>query len=114
MSYLSCAHTAFAMAPHLTAKEKDFLRALLGKGLSLVQIHAKFVARRARSHTDAPALNNLRRVLKGETYRQGLCETRGRKRKLTPKAIRKLNKTRKELIKKAAGEEEGPLGRHYP
>ena len=64
------------MAPHLTAKEKDFLRALLGKGLSLVQIHAKFVARRARSRTDALALNNLRLVLKGETYRQGLCETR--------------------------------------
>ena len=106
MSYLSCAHTAFAMAPHLTAKEKDFLRALLGKGLSLVQIHAKFVARRARSRTDALALNNLRRVLKGETYRQGLCETRGLKRKLTPRAVRKLNKTRKELIKKAAGEEE--------
>ena len=94
------------MAPHITAKENDFLRGLLGKGLSPVQIHAKFAARRARSHTDAPALNNLRRVLKGETYKQGLCETRGRKRKLTAVAVRKLNKTRKELIKKAGGEEE--------
>ena len=45
------------MAPHLTGKEKDFLRDLVGKGLELVQIHAKLEARRARSGTVAPALN---------------------------------------------------------
>ena len=33
--------TVSTMAPHLSAQEQDFLRALLGQGLALVKIHER-------------------------------------------------------------------------
>ena len=48
------------MAPHLSAQEMDFLRGLLGKGLSPVQIHGRLVAQRARKDMAAPSLPNVR------------------------------------------------------
>ena len=49
----------------------------------------------------APTLKRLRGALRGATYRRSRKETRGRKRKLSHKAVLKLNTIRKRLIKKA-------------
>ena len=94
------------MAPHLSAQEMDFLRGLLGKGLSLVQIHGRLVAQRARKDMAAPSLPNVRKVLKGQTYRQGLAETRGRKKKLSSAHVNAMDKARQDLIRKAKGQHE--------
>ena len=53
---------------------------LVGSRKSPVEIHKLFVARRARQGLAAQTLGNLRKALKGLTYRQGLKETRGRKK----------------------------------
>ena len=61
---------------------------------------------RKRHGEKAPHLTKVRNVLKGQTYKRGRKETRGRPLVLTPRKLRRLLKKRKELIKKAAGEEE--------
>ena len=94
------------MAPHLTLAEKDFLRGLLGQGHAPVTIYQRFVAKRARQGVPAPTLGNLRRALKGVTYKQGMSETRGRKKVLTRAKVRAMNKARKELIATAKGQRE--------
>lgn len=95
-----------AMAPHLSAKEQDFLRGLIGKGLPPVEIHERLAAKRAKKDMAAPSLPNLRRALKGFTYKKGIKETRGRKKKLTPAKVRAMDTARKSLITKAKGEQE--------
>ena len=77
-----------------------------GKKKSPVEIHARFAAKRTREGKAAPTLGNVRRALKGLTYKQGLAETRGRKRKLSRTNALALNKARKELIAKANGQQE--------
>jgi hypothetical protein len=74
--------------------------------LTSVQVYTKLTARRARRHVAAPDLTNIRRVLRGETYRQGIVETRGRKKILSRRQVRSMNTKRKLLIKKAKGEHE--------
>jgi hypothetical protein len=68
------------MAPHLSALDRSFLLKLLGQQKSPVDIHKMFVARRARQGKTAQSVCNLRKALKGLTYKQGFKETRGRKR----------------------------------
>jgi hypothetical protein len=68
------------MAPHLSAADRDFLVRMTGAKKSPVEIHTHLVARKMRQGLPAPALNNLRKALKGLTYKQGMKETRGRKR----------------------------------
>ena len=49
---------------------------------------------------EAPTLKRFRGALRGTTYRRSRKETRGRKRKLSRKAVLKMNVVRKRLIKK--------------
>ena len=72
---------------------------LEGKGMNLVEIHKKMVAHRERSGVVAPTLGNVRLALKGKTYKRGLAESRGRKRKLSTTNVRALDKVRKSLIR---------------
>jgi hypothetical protein len=96
-----------AMAPHLTPAELDKIRVWHGKSkLAPVQVHEKLLAWRTRRGLDCPDLTNVRRVLRGESYRQGLVETRGKKRLITRRQVLAMNAKRKELVKKAEGEHE--------
>jgi len=95
------------MAPRLTGTELDLIKAWSGKDkLTPAQIHHKVAALRARRSMASPDLTSVRRALRGESFRSGLVETRGRKRLLTLRKVRALNATRKQLIKKAKGEYE--------
>ena len=94
------------MAPHLTSAENDFLRDCVGEGYTPVEIHAKLAARRGKSGLAAPHLTNVRKALKGITYRRANVETRGRRKKLKSHHIRKLNRTRIKIIKATKGERE--------
>ena len=95
------------MAPHLTPKELDFLLAAKSAGkLTVVEIHSRLAARRRRKGLEGPHLTSVRKALKGGTFKRGLAETRGRKRKLNAQALRKLDRTRKSLQKRAGGESE--------
>ncbi len=64
------------------------------------------MAQRRRRGVAAPHLTALRKVLHGQSYRRGSVESRGRKRKLTQAALRKINVARKRLIKTGKGEAE--------
>ena len=94
------------MAPHLADSELNYVFALKEKGLAPTAIHKKLVARRAKKGVPTPSLPNLRRTLKGKSYKRGKVETRGRPKKLTVKKLRFINAKRKALIKKAKGEKE--------
>lgn len=95
------------MAPHLTAKELDYLQTLQCSGqVSIPELHSRLTARRRRQGLAAPHLTNVRKALKGVTYKRGLAETRGRKRVLRGTTLRKLDRARKTLQQKAAGERE--------
>lgn len=94
------------MAPHLLDSEINYLFKLKDKGLAPTAIHEKLVERRAKKDIEAPSLPNLRKALKGKTYKRGKVETRGRNRALTPAKLRSINAKRKNLIKKAAGQKE--------
>ena len=94
------------MAPHLSASELNFVFAEKGKGLSPTAVHSKLSHRRSKRGVPAPTLGNLRKTLKGTTYKRGKVESRGQKKTLTFKKLRAINATRRKMIKKAGGEEE--------
>ena len=94
------------MAPHLTLLELDKLRKWSSDGLTPIQMHARLKSLRDRRSVVAPNLTNIRKVLKGNTYRLSKAETRGRKKALTRAMVRRLNATRKRLAKEANGEYE--------
>ena len=95
------------MAPHLTSAELDFIHGLAAnKGLTAREIHQRLASRRRRKGAKAPHITNVRRAIRGKTYRRGHVETRGRKKKLSAQAVRKINATRRTLIQKAKGEQE--------
>ena len=94
------------MAPHLTEDELDFAQAKASAGKTPVEVHALLAKKRARKGVDAPNLTNVRKALKGKTYKRGRQERRGRKLKLSPKVVKSMNKIRKELTKKADGDYE--------
>ena len=94
------------MAPHLTPAELDHIHALEQAGKTPIAIHAALATARRRKRMHAPCLVNVRRALKGKTYKRGLKETRGRKRLYSRKAVLKMDKVRKQLIKKAANDRE--------
>ena len=89
------------MAPHLTSAELDFASSLRSQGKSPAEVHAALSRKRSRQGVQAPTLKRLRGALRGTTYRRSRQETRGRKKKLTRKAVLKMNTIRKRLIKKA-------------
>ena len=87
------------MAPHLTAKELDFITAKHAAGKSPIEIHSMLVTQRARKETDAPHITKIRKAIKGETYQRGRSETRGRKQRYSRKQVLKMDSTRKSLAK---------------
>ena len=64
------------------------------------------VKQRARKGMAAPHINYLRKALKGISYKRGRKETRGRKKIYSKRWVKKLNATRKRLIKEAKNERE--------
>lgn len=89
----------FSMAPHLTPDELDLLRHWSGHmRLTPAAVHKKLVQRRARSGTIAPNVTNVRKALRGLTYKAGATGKRGRKPKLTRAHVLKMNRTRVKLI----------------
>ena len=49
----------------------------------------------------APNVTNVRKALKGKSFRRGAIETRGRKRKLSKKVVKAIDKAREKLLEKA-------------
>ena len=94
------------MAPHLTARELDFIMAQDALGKRPIEVHRSLTSMRARRGVAAPTLPRFRQALRGITYKRSRKETRGRKRKFTRKAILMMNTTRKRLIKQADGQRE--------
>ena len=94
------------MAPHLKAEELDEMFRLRNEGQTPIQIHAWLEAKRGEEDIAAPNVTNVRKALKGQSFRRGQVETRGRKRKLSRRVVLKLDRTRKELIEKAKNEKE--------
>ena len=76
------------------------------KYLTAREIHERLASRRRRKGMAAPHITNVSRAMRGKTYKRGGAETRGRKRKLSTQALRKINAARKSLIQKATGEQE--------
>ena len=85
------------MAPHLTLLELDKLRTWSSDGFTPIQMHARLKSLRDRRSVVAPNLTNIRKVL--NTYRLSKAETRGRKKALSKAMVRRLNTTRKRLVK---------------
>ena len=94
------------MAPHLKAEELDEMFRLRNEGQTPIEIHAWLEAKRGQEDIAAPNVTNVRKALKGQSFRRGQVETRGRKRKLSRRVVLKLDRTRKELIEKAKNEKE--------
>ena len=67
------------MAPHLTKKEIDTLRVKFGEGKTPIEIHTWLEKARRRQGIDSPDLTNVRKVLKGNTYKANVLEARGEK-----------------------------------
>ena len=78
-----------------------------GEVLELVE------ARRARQGVPAPNITNIRKAIKGKTYKHGRKETRGRKLKISPKFAKSMNKIRKELCKQALAAHAGTQTRGH-
>ena len=78
------------------------------KGKTPLQIRntlQQFRKRRAKP-VDAPHITNIRKALKGATYRRGRKETRGRPNALTSENVKTMLAKRGQLVRKAKGEEE--------
>ena len=94
------------MAPHLSPKELDFISGLEKQGKTPIEIHTIFARQRERRGLRAPHISRFRQALRGTTYKRSRKETRGRKRKYSSQWVKKMNATRKLLLKKAKGERE--------
>ena len=122
------------MAPHLTAGERDHIagagverlgslrwklpdtpfrfmstmdQLLEWKGTkTAIEIHALLTMQRRKDKVQPLAVRAVRKALRGATHHHGRVETRGRKRKVTPRGIAALDKARKRLQEKADGEHE--------
>ena len=102
----------YAMAPHLTPAELDFIQEKERLGKDVLDMYAALKSRREKKGIAVPHITNFRKVLKGKTYKRSQKETRGRKRKFTKRMVLKMNSVRKNLIKKAENEREVLLLEH--
>ena len=93
---------------HLRPVELDAIQSLSAKGKNPaeVQEHIQKMRNNLRGKPDAPHVNNIRRVMKGLTYKQARKETRGRPRVVKAKKLAALFKARRELLRKAKKESE--------
>ena len=69
-------------------------------------MHELLRKQRARKGMKTPHLTNIRKVLKGNRYKRGKTETRGRKMKFTKANVFAMNKARKALTKTNKNERE--------
>ena len=104
--FVSCIASLPFMGRHFTPDDLDKMFAWQADGDDPVTIHKKLAAARRRRHQSEPDVSTVRRALKGKTFKRGKKETRGRKKKLSARNVKALEKTRVELIKKADGEHE--------
>ncbi len=95
------------MTKHLTSKELDWAQSRFAQGWSLQRIRDGLA--KQRRGEGAPTVWNLRQALSGRTHRRGAPERRGRPKKITRMKLQALNKARKALQKKAAGQNEVTL-----
>ena len=98
------------MPRHLSASDLGRMATWAGQGRTPIQIHAILSRSRVRRGLVPPNLTTIRRALRGATHKRGIRETRGRKSKLTPEQLRRLNLARKRLIREAEGEAEVHIG----
>ena len=69
----------------------------------MVEAHASLTDRRAQSGLPAPDLTTVRRALKHFAQRNAAVESRGRKRKMTDRAVHGMENIRKKMTKGADG-----------
>ncbi len=89
----------------MSAEELADLRQWLAEEGNPIETWKKHKRDRRSRNVKPLCLTALRKALKGKTYRGG-PETRGAKRKLGPRAIKALNKKRRQLVDKRCGEQE--------
>ena len=94
------------MAPHLTKEELGRISQLVIDGKTTSEIHRRIAAQRAKRHILPPVIEVIRRVVAGSTFRRGVKETRGRKRKWSINNARQANAKRIRLYKDAKSEKE--------
>ena len=94
------------MAPHLTGCELEQMRVWQSEGHRPMDIYLLLRAKRDLAGIPPVGLTAVRKVLKGATHQTGCVETRGRKRKLSDRALRAIDAKRRQLIKKVDGRRE--------
>ena len=77
------------MAPHLSEKELDDIQKW--KDLPTSDIMERLGRARGRRGVEVPGLRVVQRASKGDTFRRGVVEKRGRKKKLSTKNVKKMN-----------------------
>jgi len=82
------------------------MQSLEQRGKTPMEIHNLVSLKRDRQGVSTPCLKRIRHALRGLTYKRARKETRGRKPKLTRKAVLKMNACRKKMIKHVKGERE--------
>ena len=87
----------------MSMAELDYVQQLLERGKSPIEIHHSLCRLRGRRRVQPPHFTNLRKVLKGITYKRSAVETRGRKSKLSRRMVLRMDDTRKRLLKKRCG-----------
>lgn len=102
----SCLHPSTRMAPHLSPSELDFIHLKSQAGLTPIEIHARLSSQRAKRRVEAPHLTNVRKAIKGLSYKRGRVETRGRPLLYTRKMVERMDAARKALVKKADNQRE--------
>ena len=90
----------------MTKNELNVIQQKAWAGKTPSEIHAWLETTRAKRKVEAPDLTNVRKALKGKTYRRAAVETRGRKATLSMKVVRAINSARKKLLKEAKNEKE--------
>ena len=93
------------MAPHLTSSELDQILEWKGHK-STKEIHDMLAEQRTREGVQPICLSAIRKALHGNTHRRGRSETRGRKRRVSARAVEVLDRARKRLQEKVDGEDE--------
>ena len=93
------------VAPHLEPRELDKIHEW-SHAVTGPEVLQRLQNERQRRGIAVPSLRTVQQAMAGTTFRRGRKEARGRKPKLTKQNARKLNTTRKTLIKAAKGERE--------
>jgi len=92
------------MGKHLTAQEADVVDTLSRKKTTSTKILTKLNKARERKGVPVLGIDAVLRLLRGETHHRSRVEKRGRPKKLTRGLVTKLNKKRRQLLKKANSE----------